>query len=110
MKMFSRRSSCQEARSRAASHRRSRSSRRRRGADRALQPLGRQREVGIAGEIARQNLGGVDHHRGAAELRGRKDLLVADHHHVAAEHEVAFAGRDADGVDVLGLLAMRMWL
>ena len=75
-----------------------------RGPDRALQPLGRQREVGIAGEVAGQDLGGVDHHRGAAELRGRQHLLVADHHHVAAEHEVALARRDADGVDVLGLL------
>ena len=59
-----------------------------RGADRALEPLGRQREVGVAGEIAGQDLGGVDHHRGRAGLHGGQHLLVAGDHDVAAEHEI----------------------
>ena len=74
-----------------------------RAGDRALEPLGRQREVGVAGEVARQELRGVDDHRGAG-LHRRQHLLVAGHHDVAAEHQVGAAGRDADGVDVLGPL------
>ena len=76
----------------------------RRGRDRALEALGRQREIGIAGEVARQELGGVDDHRGLAGLHRRQHLLVAGDDDVAAEHEVGAARRDADGVDVLGTL------
>ena len=43
-------------------------------------------------------------HRGGAGLHRAQHLLVAGHHDVAAEHEVGAAGRDADGVDVLGPL------
>ena len=71
------------------------------GDDRALEPLGRQREIGIAGKIAGQELGEVDHHRGRSMLDRGEHLLVAGHHHVAAEHEIGAARRDADGVDVL---------
>ena len=71
--------------------------------DGALEPLGRQREVGVAGEVARQEFRRVDDHRGAG-LHRRQHLLVAGHHDVAAEHQVGAAGRDADGVDVLGPL------
>ena len=72
--------------------------------DRALEPLGRQREVGVAGEVARQELRRVDDHRGLAGLHRRQHLLVAGHDDVAAEHQIGAAGRDADGVDVLGPL------
>src|SRR5262249_47597358 len=62
----------------------------------------RQREIGVAGEIAGQELGGVDHHLGHAVLDRGEHLLVAGHYDVAAEHQLGAAGRDADGVDVLG--------
>ena len=39
---------------------------------------------------------------GRARLDGRQHLLGAGDDEVAAEHEVGLAGRDADGVDVLG--------
>ena len=42
-------------------------------------------------------------HRGAG-LHRRQHLLVAGHDDVAAEHQIGAAGRDADGVDVLGPL------
>jgi hypothetical protein len=71
------------------------------GQDRALEPLGGEREVGIAGEIARKELGGVDHHVGLAAQDRGQHFAVAGHHDVAAEHELGAAGRDPDGVDVL---------
>jgi hypothetical protein len=58
------------------------------GEDGALEPFGRQREIGVAGEIAGQELGEVDDHLGHAVLDRGQHLLVAGHHHVAAEHEV----------------------
>ena len=69
--------------------------------DRALEPLGRQREVGVAGEVAGQEFGEIDDHVGQAGLHGGQHLLAAGHHDVAAEHEFGAAGRNADGVDVL---------
>ena len=74
------------------------------GRDRALEPLGRQRIVGIAGEVAGQHLGDVDDHPGAAGRHRGQHLLVAGDHDVAAEHQVGGARGDADGVDVLRAL------
>ena len=74
------------------------------GDDGPLQPLGRQREIGIAGEFAGQKLGGVDDHLGRAVLDRRKHLARAGDHDVAAEHQIGAPGRDADRVDVFGLL------
>ena len=71
------------------------------GHERALEPLGRQREIGIACEVAGQEFGEIDDHLGEAGLRRRQHLLAAGHHDVAAEHELGAAGRHADGVDVL---------
>jgi len=72
--------------------------------DRALEPLDRQRKFGIAGEFAGQHFGEVDDHGGGAGLHGRQHLLVAGDHHVAADHEVGAARRDADRVNVLRLV------
>ena len=72
--------------------------------DGALEPLGRQREVGVAGEVARQELGEIDHHVGLAVLDRRQHLLVADDDDVAAQHQIGAGGRDADGVNVLRAL------
>ena len=69
--------------------------------DGALEPLGRQRIVGVAGEIAGQEFGGIDHDAGVPRLDGAQHLLVADHDAVAAEHQIGAAGGDADGVDFL---------
>ena len=81
------------------------------GDDRALEPLGRQREVGVAGEIAGQELGGVDDHRGRAVLDRGKHLLVAGHHDVAAEHEIGARRRRRGWRGCLpAVSAMRMWL
>ena len=46
----------------------------------------------------------VDDHVGLAGLDGAEHLLVAGDHDVAAEHEVGRRRRDADGVDVLGVV------
>ncbi len=70
------------------------------GDDGALEPLGRQREVGVAGEFAGQEFGGVDDHPGGAVLDRGQHLAGAGDDDVAAEHEIGAAGRDADGVDV----------
>ena len=69
------------------------------GQDGPLQPLARQREIGVAGEFARQKFGGVDHHRGGAVLDGGEHLARAGDHDVAAEHEIGAAGGDADRVN-----------
>ena len=79
--------------------------------DGAAQPLGRQREIGVAGEIARQELGRVGDDAGRAVLHRRQHLLVAGDHDVAAEHEIgAAAPRSRMAWMSSGLLAMRMWL
>src|SRR5690349_21666774 len=72
------------------------------GEDGALEPFGRQREVGVAGEFAGQEFGGVDHHLGRAVLDRSKHLARAGDHDVAAEHEIGAAGSDADRVDRVG--------
>ena len=73
------------------------------GRDGPLQSLGRQREVGIAGELAGQEFGGVHHHLGGTGLDCRQDLARAGNHDVAAEDEVGAAGGNPDGVNVFGL-------
>src|SRR5215203_5459132 len=73
------------------------------GRYRALKPLRGQRIVGIAGEVAGQELRGVDDH-GRAGLHGRQHLLVARHDDIPAEYKVGATGRNADGVDILGPL------
>ena len=74
-------------------------------ADRLLQPLDRQREIGRTGEIAGHDLGGVgDEDRVALAHRGQH-LLGAGHDEVAAEHQVGLAGRHADGVDIVRAFA-----
>ena len=70
--------------------------------DGALESLGGERIVGIAGEIAGQKLGGVDEHLGIAGLDSAEHFLAADHHDIAADDEIGAAGGDADGVDVVG--------
>ncbi len=44
----------------------------------------------------------VDHHGGGAGLDCGEHLAAAGDHHVAAEHEVGAARRDADRVDIFG--------
>ena len=73
--------------------------------DGALDARGGQREIGVAGEIARQELGGVDDETGRAAAHGGEHLLGAGDDEVAAEHEIGIARRDPDRVDVL--LALR---
>ncbi len=75
-----------------------------RSRDRALEPLGGEREIRVAGELAGQDLGAVHHHGGHPGLDRRQHLLAARHHDVAAEHEIGPARRDADRVNVLGPL------
>src|SRR5215471_7852577 len=70
----------------------------------APQALARQRELGVAGEFARQHLGGVDHDLGGTGLDRAEHLLVARHHDVAAQDEIGPGGRDPDGVDVARIL------
>ena len=76
----------------------------RRRPDGAFQPFGRQREIGIARELARQEFGRVDDHGGSAMLGRRQHLACAGHDNIAAEHQIGAPGRDADGVDVFRLL------
>jgi len=59
--------------------------------------VGREKS-GVAGEVAGQELGGVDDHVGLAVLDSGQHLLVAGDHDVAAEHEIGAARRDPDGV------------
>ena len=73
------------------------------GHDGALEPLARQREIGVAGEFAGQEFGGIDHHLGGAGLDRGENLARAGDDDVAAEHEIGATGGNADGVDVLGL-------
>ena len=75
------------------------------GHDGALEPLGRQREIGVAGELAGQEFGSVDDHLGGAVLDRGQNLAGAGDHDVAAKHQIGAAGGDADGVDVFGLFA-----
>ena len=67
--------------------------------DGALEALGRQRIVGIAGEVARQEFGGIDDDAGVARFDGAQHFLGAGDDAVAAEHEIGAAGGDADGVN-----------
>ena len=60
----------------------------RRRLDRALEALGRQREIGVAGEVARHHLGGVHHERRLPLLHGGQHLLGAGDDEIAAEHEM----------------------
>ena len=57
--------------------------------------------VGVAGEVAGQEFGGVDDHARIARLDRAQHLLVADHDDVAAEHQIGAGRGDADGVDVV---------
>ena len=71
--------------------------------DRALQPLGRQREIGVAGEIAGKHFGRVDDDAGLARrFIDASTILRAGDDEIAAEDQVGVARRDADRVDVLG--------
>ena len=74
------------------------------GDDGALEPLARQREIGIAGELAGQEFVGVDDHFGRAMLDRGEHLAGAGDNDIAAEHEIGAAGGDADGVNVFGLV------
>ena len=69
--------------------------------DGAPDALGRQREIGIAGEVAGQDLGRVDDKRRAPLLDGGEHPLGAGDDEIAAEDEMRRAGGDADGVDVV---------
>src|SRR5262249_16337042 len=68
--------------------------------NRAPEPLDRQGKFWIAGKLARQHLGKIDHHDGGARLDGRQYLLVARHHDVTAEYEIGAARRHPDRVNV----------
>ena len=72
------------------------------GGDGALEALARQREIGIAGEVAGQELGGVDDHVGRAVLHRGENFARAGDDDVAAEDEIGAAGGDADGMDIFG--------
>ena len=72
----------------------------RRRLDGALQPLGGQREIRVAGEIAGENFRRVDDDAGIDALDGGEHRARAGDDEIAAEDEVRPAGRDADGVDV----------
>ena len=69
--------------------------------DRALERLGRQAEVGVAGEVAGHHFVGVDH--GVAPIRSEREqrLLAAGDDQIAAEQQARAAGRDAHRLDVL---------
>src|SRR5262249_35224809 len=70
--------------------------------DGALHAFRRQREIGIASEIARQNLREVRDHPALPVLDRGEHLLGARDHHVAAAEEIRAARRHPDRVDVLG--------
>ena len=76
------------------------------GLDGALEALGRQREIGVTGELARQELGRVDDHLVAPVRCGENP--GPGHDDVAAKHEIGAARGDADGVDLSEFSAMRM--
>ena len=68
-----------------------------------LQPLARQRKIGVAGEFAGQEFGRIDDHLRGAVLNRRQHLARAGDDDVAPEHEIGAPRGDADGVDVLRL-------
>ncbi len=70
--------------------------------DRALEALGRQREIRVAREVARHEFRGVDDQPRAAVLDRGEHLLGADHDDIAAEHQIGALRRDTDGVNVIG--------
>ena len=69
--------------------------------DRALDPFGRQGEIGVAGEVAGQEFGGVDDHAGIARLDRAQNALVAGDDNIAAQHQIGAGRGDADGVNVV---------
>ena len=75
------------------------------GRDGAFDARGGEREIGVAREVARQELGRVDDEAGGAAAHGGEHLLGAGDHEVASENEIGIARRDPDRVDVL--LALR---
>ena len=69
--------------------------------DRALQRLGRQAEVGVAGEVAGHHLVRVDHRVALVGRQREERLLAAGDHQIAAQQQLGAAGRDAHCLDVV---------
>ncbi|MNI03962.1 hypothetical protein D3C73_568750 [compost metagenome] len=53
-------------------------------------------------ERARHRFIGVEYHLRTAGTHLRQCPVIVDHHHVAAQHQIGFAGGNAHGVDILG--------
>ncbi len=63
-------------------------------------PSGRQRKIRIAGEIAGIDFGRVDDNAGLVLAHRGEHLLRAGDDEIAAEHQIGFAGGDADRVNI----------
>ena len=70
------------------------------GAQRQRQPVGRQLEAAVAGEVAGDDLVGVDDRAGAAAGHEAEGLGAGGGDEVAADQRVGLADRDADRRDV----------
>ena len=67
-----------------------------------LDPLRRQREIRIAGEVSRHHLGGIDGKQGVPLTRRSQDRFRARNDQVAAQDQISLAGGDPYRADVLG--------
>ena len=70
-----------------------------------LDALTRQREIGVAGEVAGIDFRRVHEHAGLVFLDRRQHLLGARDDEIAAEHEIGLARGDADRMHVLRRIA-----
>ena len=73
--------------------------------DGLLDPLGRQREVRLAREVAGKDLGAVDDDAGLGPAHRGERRLGAGDDEIAAEDQIGLARADPDRVDVLGARA-----